>query len=137
MARVAKGPTRAERAVEAGERWPCPAGCTTDTATPCLLCKLSGPKTTWSCDHVEVAGWFDPAVILAARRRRIAREWAQFEVAAALGMPTQRFAEMEDGRDLAPDSWGGPERRKLVAEKFVMYLRLLARPMVDPNCDDV
>jgi hypothetical protein len=113
-------PSVAQHAVEAGERWPCPSGCAPGETT-CWLCRSSG-------------GLFDPVVLLEARRSREARRCTQKEAARDLGMDPRRFSEMEDGRDLAPSSYGGPDRRREVAKKLMAYLFLLGRP--DPHDGD-
>jgi hypothetical protein len=104
-------PSMAQRAVEAEEKWPCPSGCVPNE-TSCVLCRHSG-------------GLFDPSLLLRARELRDARCCTQKDAAAALGMSPQRLSEMEDGRDLAPDSYGGPERRRAAAEKLIAYLQRL------------
>jgi hypothetical protein len=41
-------------------------------------------------------------------------------------MDPRGFSAMESGESLAPDSWGGPERRKAAGDKLIVYLMLLA-----------
>lgn len=103
-------PTPAEAAVAAGERWPCPV-CPAPSAESCALC--SGART------------FDPQIVIVARQRRASRQCTLDDAADELGVAPQRLSELEMGRSLAPNAFGGPERRRTVGLLLIRYLQML------------
>lgn len=109
-------PTLASAAAAARESWPCPL-CDGAGLTDCPLCNGSGA--------------FNPARLCEARRVRTKRKLTSAEAARGLEMSATRFLEMERGNTLAPDSWGGAQRRRDVAAKLVIYLARLG--MLEPE----